>query len=39
MGKKLDKKRIGAIIKGKPLFMRVDAFNENGITHGEVIQL
>lgn len=39
MGKKLDKKRIGAIIKGKTLFMRVDAFNENGITHGEVIRL
>ena len=39
IGKKLDKKRIGAIIKGKTLFMRVDAFNENGITHGEVIRL
>ena len=39
IGKKLDKKRIGAIIKGKTLFMRVDAFNETGITHGEVIRL
>jgi hypothetical protein len=39
MGKELDKKRIGAIIKGKALFVRVDAFNENGITHGKVIEL
>jgi len=39
MGNSLDNKRIGAIIKGKALFVRIDAFNENGITHGEVIKL
>ena len=39
MGDRLDKKRIGAIIKGRSVYVRVDAFNENGITHGEVITL
>lgn len=28
--------RIGALVKDRPLFMRVDSFNENGITHGKV---
>lgn len=28
--------RIGALIKGKAVYMRVDSFNENGITRGEV---
>ena len=35
----LDSKRIGAIIKGKETYVRVDAFNENRITQGEVIML
>lgn len=30
--------RIGALVKGRDYFMRVDAFNENGITEGEVIR-
>lgn len=25
---------IGAVIKGQPIYLRVDSFNENGITHG-----
>jgi len=28
---------IGALIKGEPLYIRVDSFNEKGITEGEVI--
>ena len=39
MGKCLDKKRIGGIIKGKHIFVRVDAFHENGITQGGMIHL
>ncbi len=39
MGDRLDGKRIGAIIKGRETWMRVDSFNENGITHGEVVKL
>ena len=27
---------IGALVDGRKYFVRVDAFNENGITHGEV---
>ena len=27
---------IGALITGREYFVRVDAFNENGITHGKV---
>lgn len=34
-----DEKNIGALTKGKPVFVRVDSFNENGITEGTVIQL
>ena len=30
---------MGALIKGTDYFVRVDAFNENGITEGEVIAL
>ena len=30
---------IGALIEGEPVYIRVDAFNEAGITEGEVIQL
>lgn len=29
--------KIGALIKGEPLYVRVDAFNEKGITEGEII--
>lgn len=36
-GKK--EQKIGALIKGTDYFVRVDAFNENGITEGEVIAL
>lgn len=39
MGSALDKKRIGALMQGREACVRVDAFNENGITHGEVIHL
>ena len=31
--------RIGALIKGRDYFVRVDAFNENGITEGTCVQL
>ena len=31
--------KIGALVKGRSYYVRVDAFNENGITHGPVIQL
>lgn len=27
---------ISALIKGQPLYVRVDAFNEKGITEGEL---
>ena len=30
-------KRIGALVKGCHYFVRVDAFNENGITEGKCI--
>lgn len=30
---------IGALIKGQNLFIRVDIFNENGITEGEIIHV
>ena len=31
--------RVGALVKGREYFVRVDAFNENGITEGEIIAL
>lgn len=31
--------KIGALIQGKPVYVRVDAFDENGITQGNVEQL
>jgi len=34
-----DEKNIGALMKGEPVYIRVDAFNENGITEGEVFAL
>ena len=30
--------RIGALIKGRRYYVRVDAFNENGITEGTVTE-
>lgn len=32
-------KKIGALVKGSEYYVRVDAFNENGITHGECVKL
>ena len=32
-------KRVGALIKDKEYYVRVDSFNENGITHGTVKKL
>lgn len=32
-------KRIGALVKSQEYFVRVDAYNENGITKGQVIKL
>ena len=32
-------KNIGALMKGEPVWVRVDAFNENGITEGEVFSI
>jgi hypothetical protein len=29
-------RRVGALIKGEPVYVRVDAFNESGITEGDV---
>ena len=33
------RQKIGALIKGEPLYLRVDAFNETGIIEGEVIEV
>lgn len=35
----LTQKRIGALVKAQDYFVRVDAFNENGIAHGKVTKL
>jgi hypothetical protein len=32
-------RKIGALVKGQDYFVRVDAFNKNGITQGETICL
>ncbi|MDL2302534.1 family 43 glycosylhydrolase [Lachnospiraceae bacterium OttesenSCG-928-D06] len=32
-------KRIGALVKGQEYFVRVDAYNENGISKGSVVKL
>ena len=32
-------RRVGALIRGREYFVRVDAFNENGITEGECVKL
>jgi len=35
-----DKKvRLGGLIKGQPVYLRVDSFNESGITQGEVFKI
>ena len=34
-----NRQNIGALIEGEPVYIRVDAFNEAGITEGKVIQL
>ena len=31
--------RVGALIEGREYFVRVDAFNENGITEGKCVKL
>ncbi len=31
--------KIGALVKGQEYWIRIDAFNENGITHGDLIKL
>lgn len=36
-GKK--EQKIGALVKGEPLYVRVDSFNEVGITEGQVIKV
>ena len=33
------KQRVGALIKGREYFVRVDAFNENGVTAGACVKL
>lgn len=32
-------KKIGALMKGCEYYVRVDAFNENGITHGQTVKI
>jgi len=34
-----EQQRIGALVKGKEYYVRVDAFNENGITEGDVVKI
>ena len=36
-GKK--EQNIGALVKGQSYYVRVDAFNENGITEGNIVAL
>lgn len=33
------KQHVGALVKGKEYYVRVDAFNENGITEGNTVKL
>lgn len=33
------KTEVGALVKGREYFVRIDAFNEGGITHGDVVKL
>lgn len=39
MGDSVADKNIGALVDGQEYFIRVDSFNENGITHGTVEKL
>lgn len=39
MGHQLQDQRIGALIKGQAYAVRVDTFNENGITKGKVVRI
>lgn len=34
-----NRKRVGALVKGREYYVRVDAFNENGITEGDTVKL
>ena len=34
-----DRQRVGALVKGRDYWVRVDAFNEAGITEGIITQL
>ena len=34
-----DEKRVGALVEGREYYVRVDAFNENGITEGTCVKL
>ena len=34
-----NEKNIGALIKGEPVWVRVDAFNENGVSEGGIFAL
>lgn len=36
---KNNRRRIGALVKGEPVYVRVDVFNENGIAQGELIEV
>jgi hypothetical protein len=33
------KQRVGALVKNREYYVRVDAFNENGITEGVTVKL
>lgn len=37
-GNEVDAKRIGALVKDKNYYVRVDTFNEGGITEGDSIK-
>ena len=39
MRTRIDRKRIGALVKGRDSYVRVDVFNENGIAEGKVEKL
>lgn len=37
MGDRIEDKRIGSLIAGQDCYVRVDAFNESGITAGSTL--
>lgn len=39
MGNRIEEKRIGALVNGQDCYVRIDSFNENGITYGMVSKL